>query len=350
MFEENIQLPTGWKLTPLNQLATYEAGRTPARAVADFWAAPNAEGIAWISIADMRPYAQLRKTSERITPRALREVFRNRISKKGTLIMSFKLTIGRVATLGLDACHNEAIISIFPNARVNQKYLEYFLSQVDYADYQDPAVKGNTLNQEKIDRIAIAEPLILEQNKIAALLWKIQRAMEVEEKLVATARDLKHSTMSQLFAHGLRNEQQKEGEFGPVPTSWEIVRLADLLYIKHGYAFKGEFFATAGKNILLTPGHFYEEGGFRDQKGKTKYYMGQFPPEYLLEKGDMLVAMTEQTSGLLGSAIIVPESGKFLHNQRLGLITNLNETRLHKSFLYYFLSRSAIRSRIEQTA
>lgn len=350
MSEENTTLPIGWKLTPFNQLATYATGRTPARAIADFWAAPTAEGIPWISIADMRPYDTLKTTSEKISPRAMREVFRNRISKKGTLIMSFKLTIGRVATLGLDACHNEAIISIFPNERTNQKYLEYFLSQVDYADYQDRAVKGNTLNKEKIDRIAIAEPPKHEQEKIAAVLWRVQRAMEVEQKLVSTTRDLKRTTMSRLFAHGLGGEQQKETEFGFVPKSWVVVQLGDLFNIKHGYAFKGEFFSTVGKYILLTPGHFYEEGGFRDQKNKTKFYTGQFPPEYLLEKGDMLVAMTEQTSGLLGSAIVVPESAKYLHNQRLGLVTNLNETRLNKSFLYYYLARPDIRAKIEQTA
>ena len=60
--------------------------------------------------------------------------------------------------------------------------------------------------------------------------------------------------------------------------------------------------------------------------------------------------MTEQTSGLLGSAITVPESDKYLHNQRLGLITNLNEARLHKLFLFYYLARPEVRSRIEQTA
>src|SRR5208283_1457231 len=111
----------------------------------------------------------IRSTAEKISPKAFQEVFRKRISPKGTLIMSFKLTIGRVATLGLDACHNEAIISIFPNKRINQKFLEYFLSQVDYAEYQDRAVKGNTLNQEKINRIRVTEPPKPEQEKIASV-------------------------------------------------------------------------------------------------------------------------------------------------------------------------------------
>lgn len=66
-----------------------------------------------------------------------------------------------------------------------------------------------------------------EQEKIAAVLWKIQRAIEVEQKLVATARELKQSAMRQLFTHGSRNEPQKDTDIGPIPQSWALCRLED---------------------------------------------------------------------------------------------------------------------------
>ena len=225
MSDEASPIPADWRLNPLCQLATFETGRTPLRANPRYWAAPSAEGTSWVSIGDMRPYGLITETAERITPSALRDVFRGRVSKKGTLIMSFKLTIGRVATLGIDACHNEAIISILPAKRMNQKYLEYFLSQVDYADYQDRAVKGNTLNQEKINRIAVIEPPKPEQEKIAATLWKVQRAIEVEGRLVAAARALKQSAMHHLFTSGLLGQPRKETEIGMIPQSWELLPL-----------------------------------------------------------------------------------------------------------------------------
>jgi type I restriction enzyme, S subunit len=68
-----------------------------------------------------------------------------------------------------------------------------------------------------------------------------------------------------------------------------------------------------------------------------------------LEKGDLLIAMTEQKAGLLGSSIIIPESDKYLHNQRLGLIMNLNG-RLSKDFLYYYFNTSYPRIEISSTA
>lgn len=189
----------------------------------------------------MKPHGLLTRTAERISPDALAETFRGRLSKSGTLLMSFKLTIGRVATLGVDACHNEAIISIYPKAGTNQKYLEYFLAQVDYTDYQDRAVKGHTLNQEKIDRIAITLPPEPEQEKIAAVLWKLQRAIATQDKLIATTGDLKQSVMQRLFTHGLRGEPLKDTEIGPMPESWHRATLGELAATNGGAIQTGPF-------------------------------------------------------------------------------------------------------------
>jgi type I restriction enzyme S subunit len=58
-----------------------------------------------------------------------------------------------------------------------------------------------------------------EQKKIAAVLWKLQRSIQLEEKLATTTKELKHAAMHQLFTHGLRNEPQKETEIGPITTA-----------------------------------------------------------------------------------------------------------------------------------
>ena len=123
----------------------------------------------------------------------------------------------------------------------------------------------------------IPVPPLPEQRKIAAVLGLVQRAIEQQERLIALTTELKKALLHKLFTEGLRGEPQKQTEIGPVPESWEVVKLADLFEIKHGYAFDGAFFRPDGQYILLTPGHFFEEGGFRDQKDKTKYYVGEIP-------------------------------------------------------------------------
>ena len=211
-------LPDDWAIKPFSEIADYQTGRTPARANLHYW---HDGTQPWVSISDMQPYGLVTTTAERISQDAVTEAFHGRVSKAGTLLMSFKLTIGRVATLGVDACHNEAIISIYPKPSVDQKYLEYFLSQVDYTDYQDRAVKGNTLNQEKIDRIVITLPPKPEQEKIAAVLWKVQRAIATQDRLIAATRDLKASAMQRLFTQGLRNEPLKDTEIVQPATQGE---------------------------------------------------------------------------------------------------------------------------------
>jgi len=70
-------------------------------------------------------------------------------------------------------------------------------------------------------------PPLPEQKKIAAVLLRIQRAIETQDKILQSLRDLKKSTMQRLFTHGLRGEKTKVTEIGEIPESWEVVTLGD---------------------------------------------------------------------------------------------------------------------------
>ncbi|KDV03080.1 restriction endonuclease subunit S [Aeromonas sp. HZM] len=133
-----------------------------------------------------------------------------------------------------------------------------------------------------------------------------------------------------------------------VPNGWEKRDLQGLISVKHGFAFKSEYFSDNGDMVLLTPGSFYESGGFRNQGAKTKFYKGDVPRGYLLKKGDMLIAMTEQAEGLLGSALFVPENSKYLHNQRLGLVQIIRQERVCLEFLYLFFNAPSSRRQITE--
>src|SRR5947208_17121870 len=104
-------LPIGWTETELADVADFSAGRTPLRSDAAYWQSDPGTGVPWVSIGDMRPYRTVADTAEHISQAALSEVFGGNVVPRGTLLMSFKLTIGRIAILGIDACHNEAIVS-----------------------------------------------------------------------------------------------------------------------------------------------------------------------------------------------------------------------------------------------
>ncbi len=132
--------------------------------------------------------------------------------------------------------------------------------------------------------------------------------------------------------------------------SWHEIRLGDAIKVKHGFAFKSQYFSDTGEFVVLTPGNFNEAGGFRVRAGKDRFYVGDIPEGYVLKEGDLIVAMTEQGPGLLGSSALVPESGKYLHNQRLGLIQNTKSRILDKNFLYYLFNTREVRGQISASA
>ena len=133
---------------------------------------------------------------------------------------------------------------------------------------------------------------------------------------------------------------------------WETVRLGELIDIKHGYAFKGEFFSDSGEHILLTPGNCHGSGGLKLRPNKEKFYSGEFPDDYLLRKGDLLIVMTDLvgTAPVLGGAFLIPENNRYLHNQRLGLVTVTDQARLDSGFLYWLFNSHDYRGQIRGSA
>ena len=138
-------------------------------------------------------------------------------------------------------------------------------------------------------------------------------------------------------------------DVGVIPEDWDAKPLAGLAVIIHGFGFQSRYFKPHGSYRLTTPGHFYETGGFRDVGDKQKFYDGPLPDGYLLSEGDLIVAMTEQADGLLGSAALVPTGGTYLHNQRLGKIKVLS-SEISISFLYCVFNSRSYRAKVRETA
>ena len=132
--------------------------------------------------------------------------------------------------------------------------------------------------------------------------------------------------------------------------SWQEIALGDCFTIKHGAAFKSQYFGDSGEHIVLTPGNFFEPGGFRSRPGKDRFYTIEPPDEFILQPGDLVIAMTEQGEGLLGSSALIPADGSYLHNQRIGLVENLDEAKLDKGFLYRLFNTAQVRGQIRATA
>jgi type I restriction enzyme, S subunit len=133
----------------------------------------------------------------------------------------------------------------------------------------------------------------------------------------------------------------------PAFRDWNECHLSDLVSVQHGFAFKGEFFGQSGPYVLVTPGNFFDAGGFKRNGEKQKRYDGPVSPEFILPPGSLIVAMTEQAEGLLGSGAIVPNDDTYLHNQRIGLVRSKNADT---KFLFYLFNAPTVRRQIRATS
>jgi type I restriction enzyme S subunit len=243
-----------------------------------------------------------------------------------------------------------------PNPHLGLMIEAYFESPNRSKDFLSPLCQKGAKNTLQITNTTFLSGRLplprqpAEQQKIAECLSSVDELIAAQARKLDALKTHKKGLMQQLFPR--EGETQPRLRFPEFQNAgeWEEKPFSELCDIKHGYAFESEFFSNEGDYVLLTPGSFYEEGGYRDRGEKQKYFSGEIPGDYVLHKGDMLVAMTEQAAGLLGSPIIVPESDKFLHNQRLGLVVRKPGVAWANEFFFHVFNTQPVRKAIHDTA
>lgn len=243
VFEESDSslMPKDWQVVKLGDVADLKLGRTPARKETRYW---DDGIIPWIKIQDLNN-GVVSRSSEAISLEALAEVFKGHFIPRGTLLLSFKLTIGKVGILGVDAVHNEAIASVFPQEHIaDRQFLFYLFQFIDYDAYLDSYVKGKTLNKRKLRAFPIPLPPLPEQRKIAKVLSTIQEAIEHQDNVIASARELKKSLVCYLFTYGpvsvveAERVSLKDTEVGAIPHQWEVVPFNSAAVVSRGISWR----------------------------------------------------------------------------------------------------------------
>ena len=147
------EIPNSWSYVRFGELVLFNIGKTPPRSEPTYWGVD----IPWVSISDMPNSGYITKIKEYISDLAIKQK-NMKIAPVDTLLMSFKLSIGKVALLDMPASHNEAIISIFPYGdkdNIIRDYLMRFLPLISTAGNLKDAIKGKTLNSTSLSELLI---------------------------------------------------------------------------------------------------------------------------------------------------------------------------------------------------
>ena len=156
----------------LGDIFDLQMGKTPARANAEYWVDGEND---WVSIADLSGYNKyVGDTKERITDLAVQESG-IKLVPSDTVIMSFKLSLGKTAITKEPVYTNEAIMAFLPTGKydVYTDYFYHLFSGRDWSNGTNRAVMGATLNKATLSNLEIDVPPLEEQRRIAALLDKV---------------------------------------------------------------------------------------------------------------------------------------------------------------------------------
>lgn len=184
----------------LSKLLDISIGRTPSRNESSYWG----KGHRWVSIRDLNSKV-VTETKEQITDRAVTDA-RCKIVKKGTLLFSFKLTIGKMAFAGCDLFTNEAIaaFAIKDERELHPEFLYYALQSATYGG-SNQAVMGKTLNSKSLAEIEIPVPPLNDQIRIAHLLGKVEGLIAQRKQHLQQLDDLLKSVFLEMFGDPILN-------------------------------------------------------------------------------------------------------------------------------------------------
>lgn len=327
----------GWRTKPLGELLQKTETVNPAQF-------PDEE-FDYIDVSSVSNENYAVEATQRLKGRDAPSRARRRVRSGDVLFATIRPTLKRVAVIPPELDGQVCSTGYFvlrPSNEIDHRFLFYALFTEQFMGAMESLQKGASypaVTDAEVRSQPLSFPALSEQKRIVTVLDEafegIATAKANAEKNLQNARDLFTHHRETLLA---------------TQTGWCEALLGDLCTIKHGYAFEGEFFSASGEYVLLTPGSFFEAGGYRERGDKTKYFVGPIPKDYVLSEGDLLVAMTEQAAGLLGSPLLVPESGRFLHNQRLGLVEGQAGVPWSNEFFFHVFNLMRVRQEIHASA
>jgi len=195
-----------FSVKPLGELCKLTMGRTPPRGNSKYWDSSRKTKNIWISIADMTKSLDgtLIDSKEYLSDEGSKTFPK---VKMGTLLLSFKLSIGKLAIAGTDLQTNEAIMAMneLNKDLILQDYLYYFLFGFDWSEALEgrSKVKGNTLNKKILEELPIKFPSLEKQREIVEKLDSAFAEIELLKAQIKIEQDyataLRQSLLSNAF-------------------------------------------------------------------------------------------------------------------------------------------------------
>ena len=308
-----------WKKVKLGDVFDLQMGKTPLRENKLYW---DKGEYHWISISDMNfSEKYISSTKEKITELAVKKSG-IKIIPKNTVIMSFKLSIGKVKIVNEDIYSNEAIMAFIPktNNFIDENFLYYSLKGVRWNEGINKAVKGLTLNKALISQKEIFLPNLAIQQEIASNLDSIADFLDLRRKQLNYLKELNKSLFTKIF--------------GDIEKKFEYHKLSNICDVRDGTHDSPEYITTDKRFPLITSKNLKgDKIDFSEVNFISEADFNKINVRSKVDIGDILMPMI----GTIGNPIIVKINKKF-SIKNLALIKFKNSQIINTFFKFLLLS------------
>jgi type I restriction enzyme S subunit len=343
------EVPTHWGVDILNRIFKINTGFTPSTSNNEFYE----NGVHdWITIRDLDgKYVSESKT--KLTDIAVQG---KTIIPKGSLLYSFKLSVGQMAFTTKDIYTNEAIFSVFPSEKLNLNYYYYLLDRILIHNSNENIYGAKILNQELIKASKLLVPPEEEQIVIANFLdhktTQINDLIFKKEQFIQLLEEERVAVINQAVTKGLDPSVAMKDSgiewLGEIPEHWEVKKLKLLANIQGRIGFKGYTvgdLVSEGEGALTLGAKHIDKFNLLNLSNPEfiswdKYYES---PEIMVQIGDIILTQR----GTLGKVVLITEDiGEATINPSMVILSNL---KANDYFLYYFFNSDYFKSWIDLT-
>ena len=214
-----------WKMVRLGDIFDLQMGKTPDRNRPEYF---NTNTNKWVSIADIsKAQKYILETKECISDEAVKNSGIKQIPAN-TIIMSFKLSIGKTAITTEPMYSNEAIMAFLPNGKyeVDNDFFYHLFSNKNWSEGSNKAVKGVTLNKATLTEVKIPLPPLDEQKQIAAVLDKCTAIIAKRKQQLSALDELIKARFVEMFG----DESN--------PFKWPVICVENVVNVSVGVVIK----------------------------------------------------------------------------------------------------------------
>ncbi|WP_243471708.1 restriction endonuclease subunit S [Winogradskyella sp. MH6] len=307
-------IPEHWEVKPVKHNFKFTTGFTPPTGKREFY--DNGEHI-WINISDLQG-KYISDSEKKITDKAIKK-YKPEIVKTGSLLYSFKLSVGRVGFVTKDCYTNEAIFSIEPREDTNLNFFYYSLPEQIIKNANENIYGAKILNQELIKNATLIVPSSEEQTAIANYLdnktAEIDQLIADKKQLVALYQEEKTAIINQAVTKGINPDVELKDSgiewLGDIPEHWAIKKLK--------YVFKSlnsvriPLSASERGKMTLRKYDYYGASGVID---KVEDYLFEEPLMLIGEDGANLLTRTKR--------LVFLAKGKYWVNNHAHILKVIN--------------------------